>query len=62
VISFAGFPAIGETFHPLPWDASKYDTDKGGCVVNLDSKMTVDATCFDTCPEFTWTGDEPFCS
>ena len=35
VMSFGGFLGIGERYHPLPWSVLKYDTDKGGYVVNL---------------------------
>lgn len=36
VMSFGGFLGIGEAYHPLPWDALDYETDKGGYVVNID--------------------------
>lgn len=29
-MSFGGFRGIGESYHPLPWDALTYDTDQGG--------------------------------
>lgn len=37
-MSFGGFLGIGDRHHPLPWAVLRYDTDKGGYVVNLDKK------------------------
>ena len=36
VMSFGGFLGIGQSYHPLPWQALTYDTHKGGYVVDLD--------------------------
>ncbi len=36
ILSFGGFLGIGEKFHPLPWKQLRYDTSRGGYVVNLD--------------------------
>jgi hypothetical protein len=36
VMSFGGFLGIGKSFHPLPWRVLKYDTSRGGFVVDLD--------------------------
>ena len=36
VMNFGGFLGMGESHHPLPWDALDYDTDRGGYVVNID--------------------------
>ena len=36
VMSFGGLFGMGESYHPLPWDALTYDTDQGGYVVDLD--------------------------
>jgi len=38
VMSFGGFLGIGEKYHPLPWSVLKYETDRGGYVVNLDKR------------------------
>ena len=35
VLSFGGFLGIGEKYHPLPWNALKYDTGLGGYVVGI---------------------------
>ena len=39
IMSFGGFLGIGDKYHPIPWSLLKYDTSKGGYVVNLDRKQ-----------------------
>lgn len=36
VMSFGGFLGLGESYHPLPWEALTYDTGQDGYVVDLD--------------------------
>src|SRR5204863_7610118 len=36
VMSFGGFLGIGESYHPLPWNALNYDVALGGYRVALD--------------------------
>ena len=36
VMSFGGFLGLGDSSHPLPWKALRYDTKLGGYVVDLD--------------------------
>ncbi|MFO1070724.1 MAG: PRC-barrel domain-containing protein [Geminicoccaceae bacterium] len=36
VLSFGGFLGMGNSYHPLPWKALKYDTGLGGYVVDVD--------------------------
>jgi hypothetical protein len=36
VMSFGGFLGIGESYHPLPWQALTYDTQMGGYVIHAD--------------------------
>jgi sporulation protein YlmC with PRC-barrel domain len=48
VMSFGGFLGMGEKYHPLPWSLLKYDTDKGGYVVNLDKRQLEGAPAYDT--------------
>lgn len=36
VMSFGGWLGMGGSYHPLPWNALTYDTNRGGYVVNLD--------------------------
>ena len=39
----------------MPWATLKYDTQKSGCLVNLDKKMLTDAPNYDRGSEFNWT-------
>jgi hypothetical protein len=57
VMSFGGFLGMGEKHHPLPWATLKYDTQKGGYVVNLDKKQLEGAPNYDRDAEFKWTPD-----
>src|SRR5690606_30773288 len=43
VMSFGGFLGMGESYHPLPWDALDYDTVKDGYVVDIDMNRLNDA-------------------
>jgi hypothetical protein len=43
VMSFGGFLGSGERYHPLPWDALTYHTDRGGYVVNIDTSRLQEA-------------------
>jgi hypothetical protein len=36
VMSFGGWLGMGQSYHPLPWDTLRYDTDLGGYIVSLD--------------------------
>jgi len=36
VMSFGGFLGMGESYHPLPWRALRYDTRQDGYVVDID--------------------------
>jgi PRC-barrel domain len=55
VMSFGGFLGMGEKHHPLPWGTLKYDTAKGGYLVNLDKKKLQDAPNYDLNADFKWT-------
>ena len=57
VMEFGGFLGIGSKFHPLPWSLLKYDTSKGGYVVNLDKQQLEGAPAYDTDVEPNW-GEE----
>lgn len=39
VLSFGGFLGMGHDHYPLPWSMLNYDTEQGGYVVDLDSKV-----------------------
>lgn len=43
VMSFGGFLGMGESYHPVPWDALDYDTERGGYVVNIDKERLKEA-------------------
>jgi sporulation protein YlmC with PRC-barrel domain len=36
IMNFSGFLGIGDSYHPLPWEALSYDEARGGYVVNID--------------------------
>ena len=36
IMSFGGFLGMGESYHPLPWRALRYDERQGGYVVDID--------------------------
>ncbi len=55
VMSFGGFLGMAEKHHPLPWATLKYDTQKGGYLVNLDKNMLDNAPNFDRSAPFNWT-------
>ena len=55
VMSFGGFLGMAEKHHPLPWAILKYDTQKGGYLVNLDKKKLTDAPNYDRGSQFNWT-------
>ena len=57
VMSFGGFLGMGEKQHPLPWSTLKYDSNKGGYVVNLDKAMLEKAPTYDRTGDFVWTPD-----
>ena len=41
IMSFGGgfLGIMGNQYHPLPWSVLKYDTGRGGYVVNLDKQQ-----------------------
>lgn len=43
VMSFGGFLGMGGSYHPLPWDALDYDTDRDGYVVDIDKERLMEA-------------------
>ena len=46
VMNFGSFLDLGGSYHPLPWDALEYDTDKGGYVVSIDKSKLRDAPAY----------------
>jgi len=55
VLSFGGFLGIGHKHYPLPWSTVKYDTSKGGYVINMDKDKLEKAPSIDRDTDFTWT-------
>jgi hypothetical protein len=43
VMAFGGFLGLGESHHPLPWRALRYDVRLGGYVVDIDPKTLAEA-------------------
>ena len=46
-MSFGGFLGLGDKHHPLPWSILKYDSSKGGYVIDLDKEMLENAPNYD---------------
>jgi len=59
VMSFGGFLGTGNQYHPLPWSIPKYDTGKGGYVVNLDKQQLEGAPAYNVDEEPNW-GDRTY--
>jgi len=58
VLSFGGFLGMGHKHYPLPWSQLRYDTRKGGYVVNIDKEKLKDAPSIDRdTRDFMWTPD-----
>lgn len=54
VMSFGGFLGMGEKYHPLPWDALDYDTDRDGYVVDTNREQLEKAPTFERGNEPEW--------
>ena len=37
IMSFGGFLGIGDSYHPLPWQALRYDADQGGYMWSIST-------------------------
>ena len=57
IMSFGGFLGIGDSYHPLPWQALTYDESQGGYVVNIDRSRLEGAPTFTSSDTATW--DDP---
>lgn len=57
VLSSGGFLGIGQSYHPLPWSALRYDRQVGGYVADLDKSMLQAAPYFERLDDFRWTED-----
>ena len=54
VMSFGGFLGMGEQYHPLPWDALDYDTERDGYVVDQTREKLEKAPTFEKDREPDW--------
>jgi len=54
VLSFGGFMGMGDRHYPLPWESLKYDTDKGGYVVNVDRQKLEGAPSYASGENASW--------
>jgi hypothetical protein len=43
IMSFGGFLGIGEEYHPVPWNALTYDSDRGGYVIGMSRQELTEA-------------------
>lgn len=57
VLSFGGFLGLGDKHYPLPWKALKYDTSKGGYIVNLTKDQLKNAPSIEADEQINWTPD-----
>jgi len=57
IMSFGGFLGIGDTYHPLPWQALTYDTAQGGYVVDIDRSRLEGAPSYRANEQALW--DDP---
>jgi PRC-barrel domain len=48
VMSFGGFLGIGQDYHPVPWNALKYDTSLEGYVTGVTADQLNSAPATDT--------------
>jgi hypothetical protein len=53
VMSFGGLLGMGQSYHPVPWNALTYDTDRGGYVIDADKSRLKDAPSYKA-------GEDPF--
>jgi len=55
VLEFGGFLGVGADRYPLPWEALKYDPERGGYVVPLDKERLKSAPRYpqDEVPDYT---------
>jgi sporulation protein YlmC with PRC-barrel domain len=57
IMSFGGFLGIGDSYHPLPWQALTYDESQGGYVISLDRSRLEGAPSYRASDASTW--DDP---
>jgi hypothetical protein len=57
VMNFGGLFGIGGHYHPLPWNVLRYDSQRGGYVVNIDRSKLEDAPSYETSDASSWNDD-----
>lgn len=57
VMNFGGLFGIGGHYHPLPWNVLRYDSERGGYVVNIDRSKLEDAPSYETSDASSWNDD-----
>jgi hypothetical protein len=54
IMSFGGFLGMGESYHPLPWRALRYDTRQDGYIVDIDRQRLEAAPNYTASAEPDW--------
>jgi hypothetical protein len=54
VMKFGGFLGLGKHYHPLPWDALKYNTELEAYELNIGEDQLRGAPSYDSASEFDW--------
>lgn len=57
VMNFGGLFGIGGHYYPLPWNTLRYDSERGGYVVNIDRSKLEGAPSYDKSDSTLW-GDD----
>ena len=57
VMSFGGFLGMGNSYHPLPWKSLKYDTVRGGYIVDLTREQLEAAPTYEEAMPPDWSND-----
>ncbi len=54
ILSSGGFLGLGQSYHPIPWSAFRYDETEGGYVAAIDKRLLEGAPSFrpDSAPVF----------
>jgi hypothetical protein len=58
LMSFGGYLGVGSKMHPLPWSVMRYDSDRGGYVVNLDKNTLMEAPTVERDADFNWADED----
>ena len=59
IMSFGGFLGLGSDYNPIPWSKLKYDTGKGGYVVDIEPRVLEGAPAYVAGAEPRW-GDREY--